>query len=259
MPNPRFLPREPFLERLAARAARRSSAASRGEISLLAGAGVVVWAFLTVTVLVSTPQALPLQQTQLAVGVGGGLVRTEAPAEAPAASDPPSSTSALSTPNAPTAAPTPPPATPTPVVAAGPPPSSAKSAPSTPAPTPRTTATPVPSPAPPVAPPALPVEPPAATPAATPTATPTPSSTPAPSVTPAGESVQVVGPNGTVITGPRGGPLNTRGADLYNCSDFTNFEQLIAVFIASGPSDPNHLDPQHTGSPCPPEDEQQVE
>lgn len=68
-----------------------------------------------------------------------------------------------------------------------------------------------------------------------------------------------MGPNGTVLTGPRGGPLNTRGADLYNCNDFTSLEQLIAVFIASGPTDPNHLDPLHTGSPCPAEDEQQAE
>ncbi len=242
--------RERWLNSLAERASKRGSAASRGEVSLLAGAGIVVWALLTITVLISDPQALPLaaRDTQLTVAVSGGVGRDTAPVsdELPepalpsivAAVDtatPAPSPSPVATQTPPGRSPSPTPtaraATPAPVTAAGPPP------------VPATVASPPPATPPPTA---APTSTPAATPPSTPTAT--PAQTP--------PAVQVVGSGGAVITGPRGGPLNTRGVDLYNCNDFANLEQLLAVFLASGPSDPNRLDPHRTGSPCPPEDEE---
>jgi hypothetical protein len=62
--------------------------------------------------------------------------------------------------------------------------------------------------------------------------------------------LQIIGAQGLITAGPRGGPLNTQGADLYDCSDFSSFEQMLAVFIASGLDDPNRLDPAKTGMPC---------
>lgn len=237
--------RERWLNSLAERASKRGSATSRGEVSLLAGAGVVIRAFLTVTVLVSSPQALPLaaRDAQLSVGVAGGFGRVPAPASTETAELPPASADQVTE-----AASLPPPATPSPTPA----PAAPRPAPS--ATTPRGAATPatVVAAGPPPPAPTTPTAP-----AVSPTPTPLPTSTPTSTATPAQTppAVQVVGGGGVVLTGPRGGPLNTRGVDLYNCNDFATFEQLLAVFLASGPSDPNHLDPLHTGSPCPPEDE----
>ena len=44
--------------------------------------------------------------------------------------------------------------------------------------------------------------------------------------------------------------MNSRGADLYDCADFTSLEQMLAVYFASVPGDPNNLDPAGTGMPC---------
>ena len=62
--------RDAWLNHLAERAARRTSAASRGELSLLAGAGVALWAILTVGLLVSAPQALPLAARNAPISIG---------------------------------------------------------------------------------------------------------------------------------------------------------------------------------------------
>lgn len=259
---------EATIDRLAERYAHRSSAASRGEVSLLAGAGIVLWALLTFTVLVSSPRALPLPRTSLAVGVASDLPSVPL---APAATSLPEG---RALPDALTAL-------------AGPPPEGATPSPSpTPTPSPRPIAVPVqnalpvvvsntPRPAPtetpaPTAEPAL--APPSFAPPALVVVTtppvPTPGTPPPrripelpPTPTPSATvpAIQVIGPHGPVLTGPRGGPLNTGGVDLYNCIDFTSPEQLLAVFLASGPADPNHLDPQHSGAPCPPEDESQNE
>jgi hypothetical protein len=245
--------RDGLVERLAQRYEKRTSAASRGEVSMLAGAGILAWAILTLALLISTPQASVANRTQLAVGVSGGLAPEQTPTQ-PAASPeggPPRSAAIGIDPD---------------IVAAGPPPeappsSSASPAPATPGATPRATPAAASATSEPVRPPTLsagppppvfaPPPPPVAPPSPQLPAPSTPSATPV-STPPA---VQVVGPAGVVLTGPRGGPLNTRGADLYDCRDFTSLEQLLAVFLASGPADPNRLDPGRSGAPCGPEDE----
>lgn len=255
---------EAMLDRLAQRYAQRTSAASRGEVSMLAGLGVIVWAVLTVTVLVSPPHALPMPgRTSLSVGVSGDLPSASVPTATPAPQSA-AATEALS-----------PLAGPPPTATATPSPSATPS--SSPIPTraaqttlpavavsstPRALPTPTVPPEPTAAPPSFgPPTPVVSTPASTPVRE-APRQSPSPTATPSGATapaVQVIGANGAVLTGPRGGPLNTAGLDMYNCNDFTSLEQMIAVFLASGPSDPNRLDPQRNGSPCPPEDEPQSE
>lgn len=63
-------------------------------------------------------------------------------------------------------------------------------------------------------------------------------------------AVQVVDSRGPILTGPWGGPLNTTGQDIYSCSDFETWEQALAVFLNSGPGDPNGLDSAGSGVPC---------
>jgi len=76
------------------------------------------------------------------------------------------------------------------------------------------------------------------------TSTPTSTSTPATGATPSPLSQP------RVTSGPGGGPLDTAGANLYNCTDFETWEQAVAVFRASGASDPNLLDTDGNGIPC---------
>ncbi len=249
---------EAMLDRLAERYAQRTSAASRGEVSMLAGVGVIVWALLTVTVLVSSPRALPLPgRTSLAVGVAGDLPSAAVPTPTPAPQGA-TETEAL----APLAGP-PPEATPSPSATPSPAPISTRPPVQNSLPVvvatngPRGVPTPTPAPEPAAAPPSFAPPTPAVPTPGTPPARPQASASPAP--TASAPAVQVLGANGAVLSGPRGGPLNTGGRDLYNCSDFTSLEQLIAVFLASGPADPNRLDPQRSGSPCPPDDEPQNE
>lgn len=81
---------------------------------------------------------------------------------------------------------------------------------------------------------------------------PNPSVEPSPSPLPPSE-VHVIALDGTPITsGPDGGPLNTAGADVYDCEQFGSWAQLLAVFLNSGPGDPNRLDTLQTGNPCSP-------
>lgn len=77
-----------------------------------------------------------------------------------------------------------------------------------------------------------------ATPLALATATPSAGATPSPLSQP------------RVTSGPGGGPLDTAGANRYNCTDFDSWEQAVAVFRASGEADPNLLDTDGNGIPC---------
>jgi len=44
--------------------------------------------------------------------------------------------------------------------------------------------------------------------------------------------------------------LDTGGRDLYNCNRFGSWEQAQAVYQASGPGDPNHIDGDGNGAAC---------
>jgi hypothetical protein len=93
-------------------------------------------------------------------------------------------------------------------------------------------------------------EPPTATPE--PTATPTDIPTPEPSATP----VPTAKPKPTdkpapkPLAAPATSRLNTHGANLYNCSDFSTYDEALAVYKANLPGDPNDLDRDNDGIPC---------
>jgi hypothetical protein len=82
---------------------------------------------------------------------------------------------------------------------------------------------------------------PTATPEPTPEPTATPEPPPPPTATP--EPPQQ-------IVAPASNPLNTDGANLYNCGDFSNYQEALAVYKANLPGDPNDLDRDNDGIPC---------
>lgn len=95
----------------------------------------------------------------------------------------------------------------------------------------------------------------AVTPTSTSTATPTSApATPTPAASTATPSATAAAPaplsQPRITSGPGGGPLDTAGVNLYNCSDFTSWEQAVAVFRASGSGDVNQLDTDLNGIPC---------
>lgn len=47
-----------------------------------------------------------------------------------------------------------------------------------------------------------------------------------------------------------GAALDTAGVDLYNCRNFASWEQAQAVYLASGPGDPNRIDTDRDGTAC---------
>jgi len=52
------------------------------------------------------------------------------------------------------------------------------------------------------------------------------------------------------VAQPTPNPLNTGGADRYNCADFAAWRDANAAFQANRPGDPNGLDTDGDGIPC---------
>ena len=76
--------------------------------------------------------------------------------------------------------------------------------------------------------------------------------TPEPTEVVTGGEAWVPGADGerVYVAGPAGGPLDTAGADLYDCHHFEAWAQALAVREASGPDDPNLIDTDGNGLPC---------
>jgi hypothetical protein len=89
---------------------------------------------------------------------------------------------------------------------------------------------------------------PTAEPTLTPTDVPTPepTATPVPTARPKPTAKPVPKP----VAAPATNPLNTHGANLYNCGDFEDYAEAYAVYKANLPGDPNDLDRDNDGIPC---------
>jgi hypothetical protein len=62
--------------------------------------------------------------------------------------------------------------------------------------------------------------------------------------------IQLVPTAAIVPATPTQPPINTGSEDVYNCDDFTTWQEAYAVFQASPPGDPNKLDTDFDGIPC---------
>lgn len=69
----------------------------------------------------------------------------------------------------------------------------------------------------------------------------------APAKTPAKPAPRVAAPPPPPVTIST---MNTGGRDLYNCRNFSGWEQAQAVYEANLPGDPNHIDTDRDGIAC---------